>query len=67
MGILLEDLTSKEEYEELEIPVQPMNTKGTSSANIRYDECTINELKRRFTTHRTQQTRFSLACQQRTN
>jgi hypothetical protein len=28
MGILLEDITSKEEYEELEIPVQPMNTKG---------------------------------------
>ena len=44
MGILLEDVTSKEEYEELDIPVQPMNTKGTSSANIRYDESTINEL-----------------------
>jgi hypothetical protein len=44
MGILLEDVTSKEEYEELDIPVQPMNTKGTSSANIRYDEGTINEL-----------------------
>ena len=44
MGILLEDVTSKEEYEDLEIPVQPMNTKGTSSANIRYDEGTINEL-----------------------
>jgi len=44
MGILLEDVTSKEEYEELEIPVQPMITKGTSSANIRYDEGTINEL-----------------------
>jgi hypothetical protein len=44
MGILLEDVTSKEEYEELQIPVQPMNTKGTSSANIRYDEGTINEL-----------------------
>jgi hypothetical protein len=44
MGILLEDVTSKEEYEELEIPVQPMNTKGTSSANNRYDESTINEL-----------------------
>ena len=44
MGILLEDVTSKEEYEELEIPVQPMITKGTSSANIRYDESTINEL-----------------------
>jgi len=44
MGILLEDVTSKEEYEDLEIPVQPVNTKGTSSANIRYDESTINEL-----------------------
>jgi hypothetical protein len=44
MGILLEDVTSKEEYEELDIPVQPMITKGTSSANIRYDEGTINEL-----------------------
>jgi hypothetical protein len=44
MGILLEDVTSKEEYEELEIPVQPVITKGTSSANIRYDEGTINEL-----------------------
>jgi len=44
MGILLEDVTSKEEYEELEIPVQLMNTKGTSSANNRYDESTINEL-----------------------
>jgi len=44
MGILLEDITSKEEYEELDIPVQPVITKGTSSANIRYDEGTINEL-----------------------
>ena len=44
MGLCLEDITSKEEYEELEIPVQPVNTKGTSSANIRYDEGTINEL-----------------------
>ena len=37
LGILLEDLTSKEEYEELEIPVQPINGKGTTSANNRYD------------------------------
>ena len=44
MGLMLQDITSKEEYEDLEIPVQPMNTKGTSSANIRYDEGTINEL-----------------------
>ena len=44
MGLMLQDITSKEEYEDLEIPVQPVNTKGTSSANIRYDEGTINEL-----------------------
>ena len=44
MGILLEDITSMEEYKDLEIPVQPMITKGTSSANNRYDEGTINEL-----------------------
>jgi len=37
MGILLEDITSKEEYEELQIPVQPMNNEGTTSANNRYD------------------------------
>ena len=49
MGILLEDITSKEEYEDLEIPVQPMDTKGTSSANIRYDESTINELIKKVT------------------
>jgi hypothetical protein len=48
MGILLEDVTSKEEYEELEIPVQPMNTKGTSSANNRYDEGTILELTKKI-------------------
>ena len=34
MGILLEDMTSKEEYEELDIPVQPMNGKGTKSMSI---------------------------------
>ncbi len=33
MGILLEDITSKEEYEELDIPVQPMNGKDTTSNN----------------------------------
>ena len=44
MGLMLQDITSKEEYEDLEIPVQPMDTKGTSSANNRYDESTINEL-----------------------
>ena len=44
MGILLEDITSMEEYKDLEIPIQPMITKGTSSANNRYDEGTINEL-----------------------
>ena len=49
MGLMLQDITSKEEYEDLEIPVQPMNTKGTSSANIRYDEGTINELIKKVT------------------
>lgn len=44
MGILLEDITSKEEYEELEIPVQPMNGKDTTSADTRYDDSIINEL-----------------------
>ena len=45
MGILLEDITSKEEYEELEIPVQPMNTKDTKSMNI--DDGVINELMKK--------------------
>jgi hypothetical protein len=44
MGILLEDITSKEEYEDLEIQVQPMNTKDTTSANNRYDVDVVNEL-----------------------
>lgn len=44
MGILLEDVTSKEEYEELDIPVQPMNGKDTTSNNINYDDSIINEL-----------------------
>jgi len=44
MGILLEDITSKEEYEELDIPVQPMNEKDTTSNNINYDDSIINEL-----------------------
>lgn len=44
MGILLEDITSKEEYEELDIPVQPMNGKDTTSADTRYDDSIINEL-----------------------
>jgi hypothetical protein len=48
MGICLEDLTSKEEYEELDIPVQPVNTKGTTSADIRYDASTIDELMKKI-------------------
>jgi len=44
MGILLEDITSAEEYKELDIPVQPMNGKGTTSAATRYDASTIDEL-----------------------
>ena len=43
-GICLEDITSKEEYEELDIPVQPMNEKDTTSADTRYDDSIINEL-----------------------
>ena len=43
-GICLEDLTSKEEYEDLDIPVQPMNGKDTTSANNRYDVDVVNEL-----------------------
>jgi hypothetical protein len=42
MGILLEDVTSKEEYEELEIPVQSVNTKDTASTEV--DDGVINEL-----------------------
>ncbi len=44
-GICLEDLTSKEEYEELDILVQPMNGKsiGTESS----DTNTINELMKK--------------------
>ena len=44
MGILLEDLTSMEEYKDLEIPVQSVNTKGTTSANNRYDVDAINKI-----------------------
>lgn len=43
MGLCLEDLTSKEEYEELQIPVEPVNTKGITSS-VKYDANTINEL-----------------------
>ena len=49
MGICLEDLTSKEEYEELGIPVQPMNGKVTTpSANNRYDVSVVKELEKRI-------------------
>ena len=48
MGICLEDLTSKEEYEELDIPVQPMNGKDTTSANTGYDDSIILELTRKI-------------------
>jgi hypothetical protein len=49
MGICLEDLTSKEEYEELDIPVQPMNGKITApSANNRYDVSVVKELEKRI-------------------
>jgi hypothetical protein len=45
MGILLEDVTSKEEYEELDIPVQPMNGKDTTSINV--DDGAVNELMKK--------------------
>jgi hypothetical protein len=45
MGILLEDLTSMEEYKELDIPVQPMNTKDTASIN--FDDGVVNELMKK--------------------
>ena len=45
LGILLEDLTSKEEYEELEIPVQPMNGKDIGPTNV--DPNIINELMKK--------------------
>jgi hypothetical protein len=59
MGILLEDITSKEEYEDLFIPVrlqessipavQPMNGKVTTpSANNRYDVSVVKELEKRI-------------------
>jgi hypothetical protein len=47
-GICLEDITSKEEYEELDIPIQPMNGKDTTSAATRYDDSIINELTRKI-------------------
>jgi hypothetical protein len=42
MGLLLEDITSAEEYNELDIPVQPMNGKSVTSKVI--DSNIINEL-----------------------
>ena len=45
MGILLEDITSKEEYENLDIPIQPMNIKDTASTNV--DDGVINELMKK--------------------
>ena len=45
MGLMLQDITSKEEYEDLEIPVQPMNNKGTTSANSnRYDVDAVQKI-----------------------
>jgi len=45
MGILLEDITSKEEYEDLEIPLQPMNGKSIGPESS--DTNTINELMKK--------------------
>lgn len=45
MGLMLQDITSKEEYEELDIPVQPMDIKGTTSANSnRYDVDAVQKI-----------------------
>ncbi len=44
-GICLEDLTSKEEYEDLEIPVQPMNGKSIGPESS--DTNTINDLMKK--------------------
>ena len=45
MGLMLQDITSKEEYEDLEIPIQPMNNKGTTSANSnRYDVDAVQKI-----------------------
>jgi hypothetical protein len=48
MGILLEDITSAEEYKELNIPIQPIESEGTTSAAIRYDASTIDELMKKI-------------------
>ena len=45
MGILLEDITSKEEYEELDISIQPMNGKSIGPESS--DTNTINELMKK--------------------
>lgn len=45
MGLLLEDITSAEEYEELDIPVQPMNVKSIGPSNV--DDNTVNELMKK--------------------
>lgn len=45
MGILLEDITSKEEYEDLEIQVQPANGKSIGPVNA--DTNIINELMKK--------------------
>lgn len=47
MGILLENVTSMEEYKDLEILIQPMNGKDTTSANNRYDVDVVNELMKK--------------------
>ena len=45
MGILLEDITSKEEYEDLEIQVKPMNGKDIGPTNV--DPNIVNELMKK--------------------
>lgn len=45
MGLCLEDLTSKEEYEELGIPIQPMNVKDVGPTNV--DTNIVSELMKK--------------------
>lgn len=45
MGILLEDMTSKEEYVELGIPIQPMNGKDVGPTNV--DTNIVSELMKK--------------------
>lgn len=47
LGILLEDITSAEEYKELDIPVHKVNGKDTSNGKSRYDPFEVDDLIKR--------------------